>query len=118
MSRLLSRLILLAAAIGLIWWAFFRPKKLAGTQVGTVGNIGAQASAAASSAISTTSNSANQGISQIIGVISNGVATSIGNWFNQPGGQGGTNGSATNTGDGSFLSTDPPLVVDTNTYSL
>ena len=84
-----KRIALVLLALVLVWYAFFRKPKVVVVNKpvspgGTVAQVGASALAA------------NQGaVNQTIGYLVNGVAQSVGSWFNQPGAQGGSNSSMT-----------------------
>jgi hypothetical protein len=102
-----KRILLLLAAIGLLWFAFFRKRTPApvvynqgidpntGRQLGTQENIGATANQAVANTVNAAGNAVSQGTGQILGVIFNGIASSIGQY-----GAGGSQGADTISANG------------------
>jgi hypothetical protein len=119
-----KRILLLLAAIGLLWFAFFRKRTpvpvvvnqgidpATGRVVGTSENITATANQAVANTIGAAGNAAAAGTSQILGTIFGGIATSIAQY-----GQGGSNGADTASANSSadwFSSSDS---YDSGAYS-
>jgi hypothetical protein len=99
-----KRILLLLAAIGLLWFAFFRKRTPApvvynqgidpntGRQLGTQENIAATANQAVANTVNSAGQAVSQGTGQILGTIFNGIASSIGQY-----GAGGSQGADTNS---------------------
>jgi hypothetical protein len=84
------RILLIVIAAVFLWWVVFkrRAKPAMAVQPPTPG-VGATANAAAAQVLQSAGAATGQGVSNILGVITGGVASSIGGWFKGSGGYGG-----------------------------
>jgi hypothetical protein len=101
-----KRIILVIAALGLVWFAFFRKKALPNAApAASPNNVAGAANAAVAQTIRTAVNAAQPYIANITGQIINGVAHTFPN--TSPGSQGGTNSSATTWSPPNFVGIGP-----------